>query len=164
MSEVLKQYSTTIKEVTKPYHDDTKYDENKVNDYEQVKDIQGVNKSDAKFYNIKIVSPNSLIMAKQWDELREAIKTEKERRNKRIRFYSKEKSKYLNFNFDSLLQKVGDIITASEYNKIVNILNAMGKECVCNCNYCTCNCNYCECNCNYCTCNCNYSCTCNCNY
>jgi Chaperone of endosialidase len=52
---------------------------------------------------------------------------------------------------------IGDAITASKINSVIqSILNSGG--------YCTCNCNYCTCNCNYCTCNCNYACTCNCNY
>ena len=57
----------------------------------------------------------------------------------------------------------GNIITASEFNKLIDGINKAGQKCLCNCNYCTCNCNYCTCNCNYCACNCNY-CTCDCNY
>ena len=57
----------------------------------------------------------------------------------------------------------GNIITASQFNKLIDGINKAGQKCLCNCNYCTCNCNYCTCNCNYCNCNCNY-CTCDCNY
>jgi len=53
---------------------------------------------------------------------------------------------------------VGQLITASQINKIRTELKNAGNSCFCNCNYCACNCNYCTCNCNYaCTCNCNYS-------
>lgn len=52
----------------------------------------------------------------------------------------------------------GQLITATQINKIRDELVAAGDSCFCNCNYCACNCNYCTCNCNFsCTCNCNYS-------
>lgn len=52
----------------------------------------------------------------------------------------------------------GQLITATQINKIKDELRKAGNSCFCNCNYCACNCNFCTCNCNFsCTCNCNYS-------
>ena len=52
----------------------------------------------------------------------------------------------------------GQLITATQINKIRDELIKSGNSCFCNCNYCACNCNFCTCNCNFsCTCNCNYS-------
>lgn len=166
MAEILEQYSTDLKVRREPhaYVSDLKYDAQKALDYEQKTSVEGENKSDAVYYDIPRVNAGDLIKASEWEALRQAIENEKERRSKEINYYSKDTNNYYNYDFDALIQQVGNIITASDYNKMVSVINSMGKECVCNCNYCTCNCNYCECNCNYCTCNCNHGCICNCAY
>lgn len=112
---------------------------------------------DKRNYNNPYVIKGEIVYSDKWNILKENIDTEYTRRCKKFIKGSQTSSYYKHKYFEDLKRKVGDLVTASSFNSLAQIVNDLGVECACNCAYCTCNCNYidnsCNCNCNYCTCN-----------
>ena len=133
--------------------------------------IFGGSGSDAVSYPIGKVSTSSIVTTTKWDELLTYVNQERARRRAGAisspGFTGLVTASKLNTLINAIpgtyagaisSVSAGTIIMATEFNAVVDKLNAAGSVCLCNCNYCTCNCNYCTCNCNHsCTCNCNYS-------
>ena len=119
---------------------------------------------DKRNYDNPYVTKGEIVYSDKWNILKENIDTEYTRRCKEFIKGSQTSAYYKHKYFEELKRKVGDIVTASGFNSLAQMVNDLGLECACNCAYCTCNCAYCSCSCDYCTCNCDYRCTCNCNY
>jgi hypothetical protein len=131
--------------------------------------VYGTPEDDAVSYPISDVASGNVIGSAKWTDIFNSINSERARRgNSGIGnpgFSGVVQASDLNALLGGInyywadgAKAIGQQVTASDINSVIDKLQYCGTVCVCNCNYCTCNCNYCTCNCNYaCTCNCNYS-------
>lgn len=118
-------------------------------------------------YTIGRPGAGEIVLLSKWDEVYNYINKERTRRGQgSMPYYNSSAiyasnltqfSNYINFRWSDGQASAGTYVTATGIDYVIDKINALSTECICNCNYCTCNCNYC-------TCNCDYACTCNCNY